>query len=147
MPRQHPDDARQTEVVFLPRAIDMISADGVRAKLAAGIHAGAAVVLVDLSGTISCDGEGACCLAQAHHDAMAEGVELRLVAPSPAVLRMLALLGLEGRVSVYASLDEALPRPPQMPMTLAPGGDAMPPRDLPASTPLSRRAVMKPTAG
>jgi len=147
MPRQHPDDARRSEVVFLPRVIDMISADGVRAKLAAAVHAGAAVVLVDLSGTISCDCEGAYCLAQAHRDAMAEGVELRLVAPSPAVLRMLALLGLEGRVSVYASLDEALPRPPQMPMIPVPRGDAMPPPDLPASTPLSRQAVMKPSAG
>src|SRR5215471_1140668 len=68
MPQLHPDDARQTEVVFLPRVIDMISADGMRAKLAAAIHAGAAVVLVDLSGTISCDCEGAYFLAQAHHD-------------------------------------------------------------------------------
>src|SRR5262252_6162794 len=93
MPHQHPDDARQTEVVFLPRVIDMISADGMRAKLTAAVHAGAAVVLVDLSGTISVDCEGAYCLAQAHRDAVAEGVELRLVAPSPAVLRMLAPLG------------------------------------------------------
>ena len=147
MPQQHPDDARQTEVVFVPRVIDMISKDGMRAKLAAAIHAGAAVVLVDLSGTISCDCEGAYCLAQAHRDAVAEGVELRLVAPSRAVLRMLALLGLEDRVSVYASLDEALPRPPKMPMAPAPGGDAMPPPDPPASTVLSHQAVMKPSAG
>jgi len=147
MPHQHPDDARQTEVVFLPRVIDMISADGMRAKLTAAVHAGAAVVLVDLSGTISVDCEGAYCLAQAHRDAVAEGVELRLVAPSPAVLRMLAPLGLDDRVPVYASLDEALPRPPKMPIALTPGGDAMPPSDPPASALLSHQAVMKPSAG
>jgi anti-anti-sigma regulatory factor len=147
MPRQHPEDARRTEVVFLPRVIDMISADAVRASLGAAVHTGAAVVLADLSATISCDCEDAYSLAQAHRDAAAEEVELRLVAPSPAVLRLLALLGLEDRVSAYPSLDEALPPRPGLPMAPAPADAATPPPDPPAPVPLRRQAVMKPPGG
>jgi len=146
MPQQHPDDARQTEIVFLPRVIDLISADGVRAKLAAAVHTGAPVVLADLSATISCDCEGAYSLVQAHRDAAAQYVDLRLVAPSPAVLRMLALLGLEDRVSAYASLDEALPHPAETPIAPGPADAAEPPPD-PRVFPLSRQAVMKPSGG
>jgi anti-anti-sigma regulatory factor len=135
MPQQHPDDARQTEVVFLPRVINMISADQVRANLAAAVHTGAAVVLADLSATISCDCEGAYSLAQAHRDAAAADVELRLVAPPPVVLRMLALLGLKDRVPAYPSLDEALPPPPDVPMAPAPADAATPPPDPPAPIP------------
>jgi hypothetical protein len=60
------------------------------------------------SGHHVCDSSGVRMLALAYEQAVAEQARLVLVVPSAAVLRMLAVTGLDLLLPVYPSLDEAL---------------------------------------
>ena len=71
--------AGRQAVVTLPENIDSSNADQVREQLLRVINRGAAVLIADLTGTISCDYSGADALARAYHRAVANGTQLRLV--------------------------------------------------------------------
>ena len=95
-------------VVTLPQHIDGSNADRIRERLLWIINRGAAVLIADLTGTLSCDYSGAEALARAQHRAVANGTELRLVVTADIVRRVLAVTGLDGLAGVYADLDCAL---------------------------------------
>jgi len=95
-------------VVTLPRDIDSSNADQIRERLLWIINRGAEVLVVDLTGTVSCDYSGADALARAHHRAVANGTEFRLVAIADVVRRVLRLSGLDCLVPVYPDLDGAI---------------------------------------
>jgi anti-anti-sigma factor len=95
-------------LVTLPQHIDTPNADQIREQLLWIINSGAAVLIADLTGIFSCDYSGANALARAHHRAVANGTELRLVVTVDAVRRVLALNGLDRLVAVYPDLDGAL---------------------------------------
>jgi anti-anti-sigma factor len=94
--------------VVLPDEIDVVNAGSVGEQLVAAIVPGAAVVVADLSMTTFCDCAGVYSLLLAHHAASASNAELRLVARSRAVLRILELLGTDQVLSVYPDLTAAL---------------------------------------
>ncbi len=98
----------QGALVTLPQHIDSTNADQVREQLLWIINRGAAVLIADLTGTVSCDYSGAEALARAHHRAVAHGTELRLVVTADVVRRVLALNGLDRLVAIYPDLDGAL---------------------------------------
>jgi len=95
-------------VVRLPQDIDSSNADQIRERLLWIINRGAEVLVADLTGTVSCDYSGADALARAHHRAVANGTEFRLVAIADVVRRMLSLSGLDRLAPVYPDLDGAL---------------------------------------
>jgi stage II sporulation protein AA (anti-sigma F factor antagonist) len=95
-------------VVVLPDEIDIVNAGSVREQLAAAIVPGVAVVVADLSMTTFCDCAGVRSLLLAHREASASNAELRLVARSRAVLRILELLGTDQVLPVYPDLTAAL---------------------------------------
>ena len=95
-------------VVTLPQDIDTSNADQIREQLLWIVNRGAAVLIADLTGTVSCDYSGADALARAHHRAMANGTELRLVVTADVVRRVLSLNGLDRLVAVYPDLDAAV---------------------------------------
>jgi anti-sigma B factor antagonist len=99
--------ARQA-VVTLPQHIDSSNAGQIRDQLLWIINCGAAVLIADLTGTISCDYAGADALARAHHRAMANGAELRLAVTADAVRRVLSVDGFDRLVAVYPDLDAAV---------------------------------------
>ena len=114
----------QQAVVTLPAHIDLSNADQIREQLLWIINRGAAVLIADLTGTVSCDYSSAEALARAQHRAVANGTELRLVVTAEVVRRVLRLNGLDRLVPVYPDLDGALaagaaPREP-------PGGQVTP---------------------
>ena len=80
-------------VIALPAEIDMANADRVGQQLGAALAPGVATVIADMTATRFCDSSGINMLVRAHGQAAANGTELRLVVPSTAVLRTLALLG------------------------------------------------------
>jgi anti-anti-sigma regulatory factor len=102
--------AGQQAVVTLPQHISNSNADQIRELVLWIINRGAAVLIADLSGTLSCDFSGADALARAHHRAVANGTELRLVARTAHALHSAAadtaallerradLLGQPGRI-------------------------------------------------
>ena len=95
-------------VVTLPQHIDGSNADQIREQLLWIINRGAAVLIVDLTGTVSCDYSGADALARVHDRAVADGTELRLAVITDVVRRVLSLSGLDRLVAVYSDLHGAI---------------------------------------
>jgi len=97
----------QQAVVTLPQHIDTSNASQIREQLLWIINRGAAVLIADLTGTLSCDYSGADALARAHHRAIANGTELRLAVTADAVRRVLTLNGFDRLIAIYPDLDAA----------------------------------------
>lgn len=95
-------------IVTLPEHVDHSNADQVREQLLWIINRGAAVLIADLTGTVSCDYSGADALARAQQRAIATGTELRLVAIGNIIRRALSLNGFDRLVAVYPDLDAAI---------------------------------------
>ena len=98
----------QQALVTLPQHIHSANAGQLREQLLWIINRGAAVLIADLTGTVSCDFSGADALKGAHHRAVANGSELRLVVTADAVRRVLTLNGLDRLLAVYPDLVGAL---------------------------------------
>lgn len=98
----------QPVVITLPDEIDMTSADGVYTHIAAEFAGGAQVVIADMTATRFCDTSGTRAIVLACHRAAEVGSELRLLMPSPAIMRVWKILGVDAVLPVYHSLDEAV---------------------------------------
>jgi anti-sigma B factor antagonist len=61
-----------------------------------------------MSGTRFCDSAGLNALVAMDRRARAEGGEMRLVIVAEAILRVVALTGVDRVIAIYASLEEAL---------------------------------------
>jgi anti-anti-sigma factor len=64
-------------------------------------------VVVDLAGLEFCDSIGLSSFVEAHRRSSATGGFVRLAAPNPFLLRVLAVVGLLGRVPVYDTVPAA----------------------------------------
>lgn len=95
-------------VVTLPEHLGMSNADRVREQLLWVINRGADVIIADLTGTVSCDYSGADAVARAHHRAVANGTQLRLVVLADVVRRVLSLSGLDRLISIYPTVEAAV---------------------------------------
>ena len=96
------------EIVALPPEIDITNADRVGDELRAAFRPGVAVVIADMTRTTFCDSAAARNLLLANDKAAERQAELRLAIPSAAVLRTLAILGLDRVLRIYPSLESAL---------------------------------------
>lgn len=94
-------------LVTLPSELDAHSALTVGMELVTALRAGSDVVVADATGTTFCDGAGARMLAEAHGEAIAARAELR-IAVSSAVLRVLALTGLDTGLALYLTVSAAV---------------------------------------
>jgi anti-sigma B factor antagonist len=94
-------------VVTLPAEVDLENAEDVQAGLFEAVGSGAAVVIADMTGTTFTDSMGARALVLAHKSAAEQGVELRVAASSPSVLRVLSMLKLDTYLAVYSSVAQA----------------------------------------
>lgn len=99
---------RQPAVVALPAEIDIANADSLSAQIAAQFAGGARVVIADMAATTFCDTSGTRALVLASRHATAVGAELRLLRPSPRVMRVWKILGVDAALPIYHSLDDAL---------------------------------------
>lgn len=95
-------------VVTAPEEIDITNAAGLRAAVSEAAGSGSALVIVDMSGTTFCDSAGLNALVAMDRRARAEGGEMRLVIVAEAILRVVALTGVDRVIAIYASLEEAL---------------------------------------
>jgi anti-anti-sigma factor len=99
--------ARQA-VVTLPEHIDVSNVGEFRERLLSVINRGAAVLIVDMTSTASCDHAAVDAIARAYQRAAVSGTHLRLAAAAPVVRRVLSVEGLDRLVSVYPSVEAAL---------------------------------------
>ena len=112
-------------VVTAPEEIDVTSADGLRTALVDAAARGHGTFVVDMSLTRFCDSSGLHALVAAHRRAQAEGGEVLLVVPDTAVLRVLAITGMDQVIPNFASLDEALAQAPADPLGHARAADTL----------------------
>jgi anti-sigma B factor antagonist len=103
---------RGIPVVVAPEEIDITNAPRLRAALLDAASRRRAAVVVDMSGTHFCDTAGLHALVGAHRRAQAEGRRVLLVVAADAVLRILAITGLDQVLAQFSSLDDALAAAP-----------------------------------
>lgn len=95
-------------VVTAPEEIDINNAPGLRSALLQAAANGSGALVADMTRTRFCDSAGLNALAAAHKRARAAGGELLLVICSAAVLRVLAITGVDRVIPNFATLDDAL---------------------------------------
>jgi len=99
--------AGKQAVVTLPEDIDLSNAGQIREQLLTVINRGAAVLIADMTATISCDYAGAEAVIRAYRRAVVSGTDLRLAVTAQIVRRVLSYNGLDRLVSIYPSLEAA----------------------------------------
>jgi anti-sigma B factor antagonist len=115
-------------VVALPEHIDVSNAGKIREELLWVMNRGAAVLVADMTATLSCDQSGAEAVMRTYQRALASGTQLRLVVTAQIVQRVLGINGLDRLVPVYPSLEAATAaRTPKVPLTPKQGGPHVPP--------------------
>jgi anti-sigma B factor antagonist len=102
------DAALSTAVVTMPAEIDIANASRLASQLDAAVMPGVKALVIDMTLTTFCDSQGVNVIVRTRRRAKAEGVDLRLVAASPQVLRILAVTALDTVVPVYRRLEDAL---------------------------------------
>jgi anti-sigma B factor antagonist len=109
-----PDDSFPVKVhgdvpaVAAPEDIDITNAEALRSALHTAAASRPGTLVVDMTRTKFCDIAGLHALMAAHKRARAEGGEVLLVIPSVAVLRVLALTGMDLEIPNFTNLAEAL---------------------------------------
>src|SRR5580693_3122733 len=97
-------------VVAAPEEIDITNAAALRATLLNAAANGHDTLVVDMTRTQFCDSSGLHTLIAAHKRAEAEGRQVLLVIPSPAVLRVFVLTGMDRVIPNFTSLPQTLAR-------------------------------------
>lgn len=95
-------------VVTLPAEIDVTCADELREQLLSVVNQGPTVLVADMSETRFCDSAGVTALVRTFRRATENGTKFRLVAGSPAVLRVLEITGVDRLIDTFGTLREAL---------------------------------------
>ena len=98
----------RTAVVALPAEIDVTNARETGDHLLAALVPGVTAVIADMTPTTVCGSSGASMLAHVRREAIVNLAELILVVPSAAVLRTLAVTGMDTLLPIYPTLAEAL---------------------------------------
>jgi anti-sigma B factor antagonist len=99
---------RRVPVVTTPEEVDITNATGLRAALLEASAYGPGTLVVDMTQTLFCDSAGLHALVGAHRRAVAEGGSVLLAVSGGAVLRILALTGIDTVIPSFTSLEAAL---------------------------------------
>jgi anti-anti-sigma factor len=95
-------------VVALPAHIGAADSGSIREQLVELLDRGAAVLIADMTGTVSCDPSGAAALMHVYQRASDGGTQLRVTVTAPAVRQVLEASGLDRLVSIYPSVETAI---------------------------------------
>jgi anti-anti-sigma factor len=98
----------RTAVVTVPTELDLTIADGLREALLGVLNGGALGLVVDMTTTTFCDSAGIAAITRAVRRAAAHDATIRLAVTSPAVLRVLDLLGIDRLIDIYPDTSAAL---------------------------------------
>lgn len=98
--------ASHTAVVAVVGEIDLAGVPELRRALLTGVAQGP--VILDAASVSFCDSVGLQCLLEARRAASECGTSFRLAAPSPAVMRLLELVGAREIFEIFPDLETAL---------------------------------------
>ncbi len=99
-----PDD--QTQILSVHGELDLATADGLYRRGRAAIGCRTRLLLLDLAGLSFCDACGLSAFVRIANEADAAGCRYGF-APQPLVARMLRITGLNARLPVFATMEEA----------------------------------------
>lgn len=95
-------------LTIMPTEIDMANAQDLGQDLKTLLDRDGTVLVVDMTQTGFCDSAGIRMLVLTHRQAAERGSQLRLVAPSACVCRVLELSGADQVLRVFTTMNEAL---------------------------------------
>ena len=101
------DSGAGIEIVSMPAELDLTTSEGVVAQGCAAIARSARLVLLDLAGLSFCDARGLSAFVRIANQADAAGCGFGLIAPRPMVAEILRISGLDSRMPVFATIDDA----------------------------------------
>jgi anti-anti-sigma factor len=106
---RHPAPAQPADrtIVRLGGALDVAAAPALRERLIGVLHRGTSLLILDLSGVLSCDVSGLAVLIGTQRRARLLGTVVRLAAPSPPVAKLLRSTGLDRSFTVCPDLSGA----------------------------------------
>jgi anti-anti-sigma factor len=120
-------------IVSFPEDVSVANAGQLRDQLLSVINRGAAVLIGDMTSTVSCDHSAVDALARAYQRATVSGTQLRLVVPVSVIRRVLSIEGLDRLMSIYPTLEAAIaaaePGPRLWPRLATPASPAGQPGD------------------
>ncbi len=133
-------------MVTLPEHFGAADSGSIREQLLALLDRGAAVLIADMTGTLSCDRSGAAALVYACQRASDVGAQLRVGVTARAVRQVLEATGLDRLVSIYPSVEAAIAAgvPGVIPLLPRPGPG---PGERQAGSRRRRAAPDRPRAG
>ena len=95
------------EIVSMPAELDLTTSEGVAEQGCAAIARLARLVLLDLTGLSFCDARGLGAFVRIANQADEAGCGFALIAPRPPVAKILRISGLDSRLPVFATIDDA----------------------------------------
>jgi anti-sigma B factor antagonist len=100
----------RTQIVTVEGDLDLATADSLYQRGRAAIGRHARLLLLDLTGVSFCDSSGLSAFVRIANEADAAGCRYGLVAPAPIVVKVLRLTGLDQRLPIFPTLEEARSR-------------------------------------
>lgn len=107
-------------IASLEGELDIATVPELRERLLGLLGPGVRLLIIDLSGVSFCDVAGLAVLIGTQRRATARGIVLRLAAPRPQVVKLLHITGLDHRLTICATLADALPTAWRGPPTATP---------------------------
>jgi anti-sigma B factor antagonist len=98
-------------IMTLPAEIDLSNAEQVLRDLLSVVAQGASRLIADMTATTFCDSAGVAALVRVVRQATARGSGLQVAASAPAVIRVLALTGVDKLIGIYPSVAAAMADP------------------------------------
>ena len=95
------------EIVSMPAELDLTTSEGVVEQGYAAIARPVRLLLLDLTGLSFCDARGLSAFVRIANHADAAGCGFGLIAPRPLVAKILRISGLDSRLPVFATIDDA----------------------------------------
>jgi anti-anti-sigma factor len=95
------------EIVSMPAELDLTTSEDVVEQGCAAIARLARLVLLDLTGLSFCDARGLSAFVRIANQADAAGCGFGLIAPRPLVAKILRISGLDSRLPVFATINDA----------------------------------------
>jgi anti-anti-sigma factor len=96
-------------IARLEGELDIATVPALRERLLGVLSADVRLLIIDLSGVSFCDVAGLTVLIGPQRRATARGIVVRLAAPRPQLVKLLRITGLDHRLTICATLADALP--------------------------------------
>ena len=95
------------EIVRMPAELDLTTSEGAVEQGCAAMGRPVRLLLLDLTGLSFCDARGLSAFVRIANHADAAGCGFGLIAPQPPVAKILRISGLDSRMPVFATVDDA----------------------------------------